>query len=140
MKALLVAPLTAALTALPLFAAAQDVSIGEAEYMNSCAQCHGPAGKGDGVIAGFLTTQAPDLTMLQKSNGGVFPVSSVYAIIDGSKAAGAHGSTEMPSWGQRYSAKAPRALGWEYSPGDAEVFVRGRILALVEYIATLQEE
>ena len=63
------------LGALPLAGQADGLSIGEAEYMNSCAQCHGPAGKGDGVISGFLNTKLPDLTQVQKNNGGVFPVS-----------------------------------------------------------------
>ncbi|SPH25088.1 hypothetical protein DEA8626_04124 [Defluviimonas aquaemixtae] len=140
MRGFLAAPVAVALATLPLCTAAQDVSIGGAEFMNSCAQCHGPGGKGDGVIAGFLTKSAPDLTALQSSNGGVFPVSRVYAIIDGSEAAGAHGSSQMPAWGMRYNAKAPRALGWEYSTADQEAYVRGRILALIEHIATLQEE
>jgi mono/diheme cytochrome c family protein len=125
--------------AVPGAAMAQDVTVGQAEYLNSCAQCHGPAGKGDGVISGFLETSLPDLTRLSQENGGVFPVVRVYSIIDGSATSGVHGTSEMPAWGMRYMAQAPRMLG-EYSmPGDEEAFVRGRILALVEYISTLQE-
>jgi mono/diheme cytochrome c family protein len=135
-KALLLA---AALAAPPLAAAAQDASLGQIEYMNSCAQCHGPGGKGDGSMAGFLTTAAPDLTVLQTGNNGVFPFARIYGVIEGTTSVGAHGSTEMPAWGQRYAAKAPAMLGWEYGRADQEAYVRGRILALVEYIATLQE-
>jgi mono/diheme cytochrome c family protein len=126
--------------AFPLAAsAAQDVSVGEREYMNSCAQCHGADGAGEGVMAGFLTTTVPDLSQLQASNDGVFPVSAVYAIIDGSSTSGVHGTSEMPAWGDRYMAQTPRMLGEFYGPEDQEAFVRGRILALIEYISTLQQ-
>lgn len=121
-------------------ARAQDASIGALEFMNSCAQCHGPAGQGDGVMSGFLNKAAPDLTGLQKANGGVFPFARVYGVIDGSVTVGAHGTVDMPAWGQRYAAKAPAALGYEYGREDEAAFVRGRILALAEFVATLQSE
>jgi len=131
--------LAAALAALPFAAAAQDASLGQIEYVNSCAQCHGAGGAGDGIIAGFLSVQAPDLTQLQKNNDGVFPFARVYGVIDGSTPVGIHGTVDMPAWGQRYAAKASAMLGWEYGRADQEAFVRGRILALVEYIATIQD-
>ena len=40
--------------AFPLSAVAQNFSIGQNEFMNSCAHCHGASGKGDGIIAGYL--------------------------------------------------------------------------------------
>ncbi|NNU79762.1 cytochrome c [Halovulum dunhuangense] len=123
----------------PTVLAAQDMTIGQAEFMNSCAQCHGADGKGNGTITPFLTVPPPDLSQIQKGNGGVFPVAAVYGIIDGSGAAGVHGTTEMPAWGRRYAHQAPEALGWYYGSADAEEYVRGRILALVEHIALLQE-
>ena len=127
------------LGAWPLAGQADGLSIGQAEYMNSCAQCHGPAGKGDGVISGYLNSKLPDLTQVQKNNGGVFPVSQIYATIDGQGASGAHGSSDMPAWGLRYSRAAPRNLGFYYGPTDEETFIRSRILALVEFIASIQE-
>jgi cytochrome c553 len=125
---------------LPLSAAAQGFELGQREYMNSCAQCHGAGGAGDGVIAGYLTDTIPDLTTLQRDNDGVFPFAALYAIIDGSDAAGIHGTSEMPAWGMRYNAQAPRMLGEFYGPDDQEAFVRGRILALIEFISTLQKD
>lgn len=123
----------------PATVRAQDFTIGAREYGNSCAQCHGQAGEGDGVIAGFLETVPSDLTTLQEDNGGVFPVARLYSVIDGSATSGVHGTSEMPAWGMRYSAQAPRQLGDYYSEADQQAFVRGRILALVEYISTLQK-
>ena len=128
-----------ALGAAPALCLAQDYSFGAVEYANSCAQCHGAAGAGDGVIAGYLETAPADLTKLQAANGGVFPVANIYAVIDGSATSGVHGTSEMPAWGMRYSAQAPRQLGEYYVEADREAFVRGRILALVEYISTLQQ-
>lgn len=135
-------PLAVALASLAFTftASAQDAGLGETEFMNSCAQCHGPEGKGDGVMAGFLNTAAPDLTVLQQANGGVFPFARIYGIVDGSVVIGVHGTTDMPAWGQRYAAKAPAMLGWEYGREDQEIFVRSRILALVEYVSTIQAQ
>jgi hypothetical protein len=96
--------------------------------------------RGQGVMASYLVGTLPDLTQLQANNGGVFPVSRVYSIIDGSAAAGAHGTREMPARGSRYMAESPEMLGPYYLPGDQEELVRARILALVEYISTLQQQ
>jgi mono/diheme cytochrome c family protein len=125
--------------AIPLAASAQDYTLGQAEYMNSCAQCHGLSGMGDGVMAGMLNSRVPDLTQLQKDNAGVFPVSALYNLIDGTDASGIHGTRDMPAWGMRYSLDAPEMLGWDYSEADQQAFVRARILALIEYIATIQQ-
>ncbi|MGB8622599.1 MAG: c-type cytochrome [Paracoccaceae bacterium] len=124
----------------PLLAQAQDMPAGQREYMSSCAQCHGASGKGDGFLAGYLNTPVPDLTTLKKNNGGVFPVASLYGIIDGSDVSGIHGTSDMPAWGMRYGRQAGRMLGREFSPRDEEFFIRGRILSLIEYIDTLQVE
>lgn len=128
-----------ALAFLPIQALGQGAAIGEAEYMNSCAQCHGAGGTGDGPMVNYLSGTMPDLTTLQSRNGGVFPVARIYGVIDGSEAVGAHGSSEMPAWGWRYTARAPQVLGYEFTAGDQEAYVRGRILALVEFLATFQQ-
>lgn len=121
-------------------ALAQDaMTIGQFEYSNSCVQCHGPAGKGDGPLVSFMTGSMPDITQLQKDNGGVFPVTRVFGVIDGSSAAGPHGTSEMPAWGQRYRRNAPEWLGYAGAPGEAEALARLRVLSLVEYVASLQE-
>lgn len=39
-----------------------DVSAGKAIYDKQCANCHGPAGKGDGEDAAYYTTKPTDLT------------------------------------------------------------------------------
>ena len=121
----------------PVASAAQ--SVGEAEYMNSCASCHGVDGTGGGPMAGFLSGSLPDLTKLSQGNGGVFPVSHVYSTIDGTMAVGSHGSREMPVWGRRYSAQGAAGANPDFGLEEAEVFVRFRVLALTEYLASIQE-
>ena len=118
---------------------AQAVSLGEAKYNANCAVCHGVTGKGDGPFAKQLKEGVPSLTVLSKNNGGVFPFERVYASIDGRKEVRGHGTREMPIWGKRYAADSlrihnPFMAGWY-----AENVIRTRILALVEYIASLQE-
>lgn len=116
---------------------AQAMSLGEFEYRNSCAQCHGMSGKGDGPVGAFLKSMPPDLTVLQKGNGGVFPVTKVYSVIDGSEAVDLHGRA-MPLWGNRYRARIAADPDGNFSPADTEVYVTMRILSLIEYLSTIQ--
>lgn len=111
---------------------------GEAEYMNSCAQCHGADGTGSGPMAGYLTTSLPDLTMLSADNGGIFPVERVYEVVDGRAEIGPHGSREMPAWGMRYTYDAEARPMIDYAPAP-EAQARVRILSLIEYLADLQK-
>ena len=94
-----------AMVATSMIANAAD-DVGKREYDNNCVACHGVMGKGDGPYAGIINTRIPDLTVLQKSNGGVFPFNRVFEAIDGRAEVAAHGSRDMPIWGQEYSEKA----------------------------------
>lgn len=114
-------------------------SVGEAEFMNSCASCHGTDGKGGGPMVGFLLGSIPDLTQLSAGNEGVFPVTKVYSTIDGTMTSGPHGSREMPIWGRRYQRRGAEAANPDFQTQEAEVFTRFRILALTEYLASIQE-
>jgi mono/diheme cytochrome c family protein len=117
---------------------APGAEIGRIEFMAGCAQCHGISGRGDGVIADYLTVELPDLTTIERENEGVFPAGVLYEIIEGGMGTGAHGTREMPAWGDRYSVDAYAVLGWPHEPEERAAFVRSRILALVEYIASIQ--
>ena len=123
---------------LGLPAAAQD--IGAIEFGNSCAQCHGADGKGDGPVSPYLLNAPPDLTMLSKTNDGVFPIARVYSIIDGTADVAVHGGRDMPVWGDRYMTEMRSDATAHYSWIEARTYAQSRVLALVEYIATIQEE
>lgn len=71
-----------------------------AAYLKYCSACHGPNGKGDGIIAPLLTPKPTNLTTLAKSHGGEFNALAVYKAISGPDIAKAHGTSEMPVWGE----------------------------------------
>ena len=118
--------------------AAGKVDVGQREYNNSCAVCHGTTGKGDGPLAGIIEAHLPDLTTLAARNGGVFPMARVFNTIEGKNGnVKAHGTRTMPIWGSRYRIEAAEHyMDVDY---DDEAVVRARILSLAEYIYRLQE-
>ena len=64
-----------------------------------CASCHGKDGKGNGPVAPTLKATVPDLTVIAKNNGGIFPQARIRRIILGEGMIASHGSREMPVWG-----------------------------------------
>ena len=110
-------------------------AFGQREFESNCASCHGVSGRGGGPLVSFLSKSPPDLTQLGKNNSGVFPLSRVYEVIEGG-AIPAHGTREMPVWGQDYRIQA--ATYFMDVPYDPEIYVRSRILALVEYLNRIQ--
>ena len=120
-----------------------DESAGKAEYMENCAVCHGVDGTGNGPFAKHLMDGVtPDLTMLQKNNGDVFPVDQVRKIIDGRTDVEKHGPRDMPVWGNEYNAKVPAPdyfMSGEIEV-DAEVFIAGRVMLLVDYLESIQQK
>jgi mono/diheme cytochrome c family protein len=115
-------------------AAAQEMTYGQAEYLNSCAVCHGKAGKGDGPMADELQKRPADLTRLSDKNGGVFPALRVYSTIDGRFVVPAHGDRDMPIWGRQFLEEDRETYGQE----EGEVVSSQRIEQLTRYIETLQ--
>ncbi len=130
------AALFAALVAAPVLSHGQAVDIGQREYINRCAVCHGETGKGDGPLAAQLKSPVSDLTKIQKNNMGVFPFDRLYRVIDGREAVAAHGPREMPIWGNEDTVDV--ITGFRVNPKELESYVRGRIIALIGYIYTLQ--
>lgn len=114
-------------------------SMGQSEFMSSCAACHGADGKGNGPMVGHLMGSVPDLTQLSSGNEGVFPITKVYSTIDGTTNIGSHGSREMPIWGNRYKARGAAGANPDFAAAEAETFATFRILALTEYLASIQE-
>ena len=121
---------------------AMQQKIGEAEYKESCAACHGISGKGDGPVAEVLKTAPSDLTQISKRNNG-FPTRKVYKFIDGSAELGPHGTKDMPIWGDRYRVEATcnlLLLADTRRPGlTPEVISHSRILSLVYYLESIQQ-
>jgi mono/diheme cytochrome c family protein len=115
--------------------AAERIDVGKSEYEANCILCHGQDLRG-GAYVDFLKATPMDLTQLSRKNGGVFPVARVFDVIDGRQEVKSHGTRDMPIWGRDYQIKA--AEHYVDMPYDGEAYVRGRILALIEYLNRMQ--
>ena len=73
---------------------------GKEMYTHYCAACHGADGKGGGPAAKAMKMAPSDLTTLAAKNGGKFPDVKIARVIDGSDQLAAHGSRDMPIWGE----------------------------------------
>lgn len=108
-------------------ALASDSELPATRFNEDCASCHGVDGAGDGPVAAVLKIRPPNLSLL--GSGGSFPYARVYRAIDGRDLPLAHGSRDMPIWGDRYK-RAVGPLG--------EKMLHQRIDALVRYVESLQ--
>ena len=111
-----------------------EMPYGQAEFLNSCAACHGEDGRGGGPIAGDLLKPPTDLTLLTRGNDGAFPYYRVFAVIDGRYLVQGHGEREMPVWGRQFIEEDARMFGKH----GGELITTERIHELTNYIESLQ--
>lgn len=111
---------------------------GRLEFESNCATCHGMGARGDGPMRPFLAREPADLTTIARRRGGSFPRSEIADLIDGRGMTepGVHGTREMPIWGRVYREQSEAQT--RGTPFPAEWSVRGRTLALAEYLQSLQ--
>ena len=110
----------------------ETVSAGQQYFRRYCSACHGVEGRGDGPAAPALRPPPADLTRIAQRRGGRFPVAEIAAYIDGRTVVSAHGSREMPIWGERF--------GEMVGGGSVgEEVVRGTLLVLIEYLQSIQQ-
>lgn len=124
----------AALIALALPAAAQDVDEGRSLYQGYCAACHGLEGRGDGPMAPILTVLPTDLTTLAADNGGTFPVAQVARQIDGRDPLLAHGGP-MPLFGDFFEGDDASMKAETGQP----IITSRAIVDLVAWLESIQE-
>ncbi len=130
-------PTVAAAVLMALPAVAQDSFLGQQEFVERCSVCHGAEGKGDGIVGELFAQKPKNLRVLASENSGVFPFAAVYESIDGQRDVAAHGGdSQMPVWGDYLIAEALERRNID--PKDAQLIVEARILALVQYIQSLQ--
>lgn len=117
----------------------ERLDVGKIEYEAHCAVCHGVSGRGNGELRKFLTVPPSDLTTMSRRNGGAFPNQLAWELIDGRSATeiGAHGTRSMPVWGRVYRTEAMQQA---VTAAEPEWYVRGRIVALLDYLARMQEK
>lgn len=104
-------------------------------YLELCAACHGVSGKGDGPAASALAKPVSNLTVLAAGNDGVFPMEQVTESITGESHVVAHGTIDMPVWGQRFEELRP-----DWKQFRRKALARQRIYNLVLHIESLQVE
>jgi mono/diheme cytochrome c family protein len=107
-----------------------DVNDPAAMFQAYCAACHGKQGKGDGPAAAALKAVPADLTRINARNGGKFPTVKVRRYIEGLDEISAHGSRDMPVWGQVFRGVA--------TGGQAGIQLR--VEALTKYLESIQQQ
>jgi mono/diheme cytochrome c family protein len=103
---------------------------GKAMYSSYCAPCHGVNGAGNGPLASSLKRTPPDLTMLSRNNGGVFPMEHVMGVIRHGTSMSGHDKSGMPDWAE--------ALGRIDQLNKLDTPLR--ISNLSKYLGTLQSK
>lgn len=114
---------------------AEDTPDGAREFAENCASCHGATGQGNGPLAAGLNPPPANLTTLSARNGGTFPYDRVMGTIDGFHR-GERIASAMPEFGA--GDLGPTVIV-EFEPGVGTP-VPSRLLALTEYLLTIQEE
>ncbi len=79
-----------------------STAVGKATYATYCASCHGMDLRGKGEIATTLSSKPTDLTRLTEKNDGAFPTERLTQVVDGRAEVAAHGTREMPVWGDLF--------------------------------------
>jgi cytochrome c553 len=69
-----------------------------------CAVCHGKDAKGNGPAAASLKKAPADLTKLTANNNGTYPEVHVKRFIEGADETPAHGTRDMPMWGDLFNS------------------------------------
>lgn len=113
---------------------------GKATYDRYCESCHGVNAEGNGRYAQNLITKPADLTIIAARNNGVFPLATMYQVIDGTNNFLAHGSREMPIWGERFDLNNWGEGNWNRGYTEHSIRIaRGRILEILMYLDSIQK-
>lgn len=99
---------------------------GQVLFDHYCAVCHGKDAKGTGPAADALKKTPADLTQVARKNGGRFPEVHVMRLIKGEDTVGAHGSRDMPIWGELFTSLSGKE--------SSEL----RVNALMKYVESVQ--
>jgi mono/diheme cytochrome c family protein len=115
----------------PALSAGDDVSDGHRYFVRYCASCHGTDGLGDGPVAKSLATPPANLRKLGDKFGMPLPAHRIAELIDGRDTARAHGSHEMPVWGEKL---------YELGQGEkGEAGISEAIAKIIAYLNTIQD-
>jgi mono/diheme cytochrome c family protein len=107
-------------------------SVGHDLYLTYCAACHGLEAEGNGPVADALIVRPPNLTNLTRRFGMPLPRDKVAEYIDGRRDVRAHGSREMPVWGERFQEDLVGLPATEDT-------TRRIIESIVDYLISIQQ-
>ncbi len=107
---------------------ASEAAMGQVIFMRYCAACHGREGRGDGPVAPGLVKKPVDLTALAAKNSGTFPFDKVAKSIDGRETGRAHGTPDMPVWGEVFGK----------TTGTESPTVEGAVKRITNYVWSIQ--
>jgi len=108
---------------------AEAAAKGKLIYERYCAVCHGTNGTGDGPLAAELRTAPADLTRLAAKNGDVFPAGEVAKAIDGRGTTRAHGTPDMPAWGEVFKRTG----------GTGTSDIESAVVRITHYLRSIQK-
>lgn len=109
----------------------KDVRDGQHYFLRYCAACHGVNGVGDGPVAKELSKPPANLRLLGDKYGMPLPAARIADVIDGRTAVRAHGSREMPVWGERL---------YRLGHGERSDLGIGEVIAkIVTHLNTIQD-
>ena len=122
------------------FAQAQTVSGRAAteDFQILCSSCHGLGAKGDGPAGQGLKKRPADLTTISVRHGGTFPEALIIKTIEGLDMPTAHGTRDMPIWGDVFIGEAVGSSVTIDAAKKATSDVEQRIKRLVEYLESIQ--
>ena len=89
-------------------------------------------GRGDGPVSRDLKVKVSDLTLLRSKNKGAYPLDRVMSSIDGSRSVRAHGTRNMPVWGEVFRQEHEKEKYTELTS-----LLKAKLIA--EYVGTLQK-
>jgi mono/diheme cytochrome c family protein len=101
-------------------------------FSTYCAACHGAKATGNGPASPALKIPPADLTTLSQRNHGAFPAAHVSAILQFGVETTAHGTSQMPIWGD--------LMGTLHGTSpDTSMVVHQRIVNLTRYLKQIQQ-
>ena len=100
---------------------------GKEMYLKYCAACHATKQGTSGN-----RSEGSDLTLLRSQNKGAYPLDRVMSSIDGSRAVRAHGTRNMPVWGEVFRQEHEKEKYTELTS-----LLKAKVIA--EYVDTLQK-
>jgi hypothetical protein len=92
----------------------------------------GAKARGTARSARDLKVKVSDLTLLRGKNKGIYPLDRVMSSIDGSRAVRAHGTRNMPVWGEVFRQEHEKEKYTELTS-----LLKAKLIA--EYVGTLQK-